>query len=110
MSFLIPCSSCGRHVRVADASCPFCAAVQPEGRSIVRTAKPRAKRAVAFMAASISVAACGSSTTTSTTPDGTTSASASTTSEPAPTVDPPVPDAPATRYGLPPFLADDEFV
>lgn len=114
MASLVPCPSCGRHVRIQDSSCPFCAAAQPEGRTspigAPTATRPRAKRAIAFVAASMSVAACGSSTTTTTTPDGTTSASAAASSEPAPTTDTPVIDAPATRYGLPPFLAEDEIV
>lgn len=124
MASLIPCPSCGRHVRIRDAACPFCAAVQPEGRAAPSALRPRAKRAVTFVAASIAVAACGSTTTPETTPDATATADATsapttapTTAETAdpvptaePTTEPTAIPAPQVRYGLPPYLAADEIV
>ena len=120
MASLVPCPSCGRHVRIADAACPFCAAAQPSGRTVATALKPRAKRAITFVAASIAVTACGSTTTPETTPDTTATAAASDaptadpmpTSDPVPTAAPVVdrPDAPQVRYGLPPYLAADEIV
>jgi hypothetical protein len=105
MASLIPCPSCGRHVRIQDAVCPFCAEAQPVGRTVARPVKARAKRAVTFVAASMAVAACGSNSGSPTTPDATSSAASSAT----PATDP-QPDAPQVRYGLPPFSADDEVV
>lgn len=120
MASLVPCPSCGRHVRIADATCPFCASAQPAGRAVTAASRPRAKRAITFVAASIAVSACGSTTTQETTPDTTATAAASgaPTADPVPTVDPlPTsdqvdsgPDAPQVRYGLPPYLAADELV
>lgn len=124
------CSSCNRHVRSADAACPFCgetpsATASRAGTSGDARSLPRAKRAVAFVALSVAATACGGTenqpadTTvdvTAPTSDATTEPTSAATTEPtaAPTTEPtPLPTvvtAPATRYGLPPFLAADELV
>jgi hypothetical protein len=48
---LVPCPSCSRHVRAADAACPFCAAVLPP--DLAATAVPgttaRLGRAATFV-------------------------------------------------------------
>lgn len=57
-----PCPSCDRHVRVADARCPFCGAVVPAAvapRS--DAARPLSRAAVLFVGAA-AAAACGGST------------------------------------------------
>jgi hypothetical protein len=138
MPALFPCASCGRHVRNLDLTCPFCSASQPPGRAAAEAPSPRAKRAVAFVATSLAVAACAQTPGAKPGPDnvsvpaatGSTPASTATASA-APTASPPTatatataaptatatvapgpqrPLAPQTRYGLPPFLADDELV
>ncbi|MFO0617953.1 MAG: hypothetical protein U0414_35510 [Polyangiaceae bacterium] len=109
MASLLPCTSCGRHVRIRDAACPFCSAVQPSDRAAPVLTRARAKRAVAFVAASMAVAACGSNTGSPSTPGGTSSAASSAAPTATPATDP-LPDAPQVRYGLPPFLAADDIV
>ncbi|MFO0613323.1 MAG: hypothetical protein U0414_12080 [Polyangiaceae bacterium] len=102
MASLVPCASCARHVRVADVSCPFCGAVRAAHAAGGDALRPRAKRAIAFVAASLSAASCSNATPTT----GSATASATATA----TATASTPSAPATRYGLPPFLAEDELV
>ncbi|MEZ4405434.1 MAG: hypothetical protein R3A52_02920 [Polyangiales bacterium] len=63
---LVPCPSCGRHVRVAERACPFCAASLSRGAqpaAVVPSATQRMSRAAAFtFAASLAIAGCGDST------------------------------------------------
>lgn len=61
---LVPCPSCGRHVRAAESACPFCDAALPSGlaaRAIpgARERLSRAKLAVFGATASMALAACG---------------------------------------------------
>ncbi len=58
---LQPCSGCSRHVRVGDATCPFCGAsvsVRSEGRP-VRSAAARLSRAALFAAGTVGAAVAG---------------------------------------------------
>lgn len=63
---LVPCPSCGRHVRVAERACPFCAASLSRGAqsaAVIPSATQRMSRAAAFtFAASLAIAGCGDST------------------------------------------------
>lgn len=66
---LIPCPSCHRHVRVGDASCPFCAASVPSDVRPVPSATTRLGRGALF-AFAVSVAACGGTTESEPAADG----------------------------------------
>ncbi len=57
---LIPCPSCRRHVRGADA-CPFCHAALPSNLRAVPASSKRLGRGALF-AFAVSVTACGGST------------------------------------------------
>lgn len=63
---LVPCSSCRRHFRVSDASCPFCAA--PRGDDAATRVIPPARKRLdrwatfTFATALVTAAACGGST------------------------------------------------
>jgi hypothetical protein len=54
---LVPCSSCGRHVRAAEANCPFCAS-RATTRPAPSTA-PRSRRATRAAVILAGVAALG---------------------------------------------------
>ena len=64
MSELNPCSSCNRHVRIADATCPFCAAAMPARAKpsdrVLPLPRPRMSRAAMFAAGATlaGIAAC----------------------------------------------------
>jgi hypothetical protein len=60
---LIPCPTCRRHVRVGDATCPFCASALPHDHAsrAVPSASTRLGRSALF-AFAVSVSACGAST------------------------------------------------
>lgn len=62
---LVPCPSCKRHIRAAEAACPFCSSALPEdlAASAVPGATRRMSRAAAFVfGASLAVAGCSSET------------------------------------------------
>lgn len=61
MKALVPCPSCGRHVRVSEEACPFCASVLPTDLAAraVPAATSRMKRAAAFaFTATLTLAGC----------------------------------------------------
>lgn len=62
MSTLTPCPSCNRHVRVGDASCPFCGSAVPVAAAAVSAPVPRGRlgRAALFAAgaALMGIGAC----------------------------------------------------
>lgn len=68
MSQLIPCPSCGRHVRLPSASCPFCDVAIDVGALSAQYAPRRngvqagIKRAVIFAVGASMAAACGGET------------------------------------------------
>lgn len=68
MSQLVPCPSCGRHVRLPSASCPFCDVVIDTAVLGERFAPRRSnvqsgvKRAVMFAVGASMAAACGGET------------------------------------------------
>ena len=67
MTLLAPCSSCSRHVRVAESACPFCGAVVSlEAPSIRGIASQRLGRAALFTFGAVALAtnASGCSTPT----------------------------------------------
>lgn len=68
MSRLLPCSSCDRHVRLGEASCPFCGAPVPTEAPAPRVPLARLGRA-ATLAFATSVAAAGCGDTHSPQPD-----------------------------------------
>ena len=59
---LVPCPSCARHVRVAEAACPFCSTQLPRVESAPLSTQPlRVSRATLFaFGASLAVASCAS--------------------------------------------------
>ncbi len=57
---LAPCPKCRRHVRVADGTCPFCAATIAPDTRVVPGSSSRLARGVAFVFAT-STAAVGAS-------------------------------------------------
>jgi hypothetical protein len=62
---LVPCPSCKRHVRAAEAACPFCSSALPEdlAAGAIPSAPRRLSRAAAFVfGASLAVAGCGTDT------------------------------------------------
>src|SRR5688572_19268691 len=62
---LVPCPSCKRHVRAAEAACPFCAEPLPDdiGARAIPGAPHRMTRAAAFVfGATVAVAGCGTDT------------------------------------------------
>ncbi len=67
MSHLVPCSSCHRHVRVAEDRCPFCGAARAaELREMAPAPLPKRRlgRAALFtFGATLATAACDSTTT-----------------------------------------------
>jgi hypothetical protein len=69
MSHLVPCSSCHRHVRVAEERCPFCGAERAaELRASAAPALPKRRlgRAALFtFGATLASASCDSTTTPS---------------------------------------------
>ncbi len=58
---LEPCPSCRRHVRIDEATCPFCAAAVP-AHEPRRITTGRFTRAAVFAGASLATAACGGKT------------------------------------------------
>jgi hypothetical protein len=61
MPRLRPCSSCARHVKVGEASCPFCAtALGPWSAPARDLGRPASRAAVVFFGAAATVAACSS--------------------------------------------------
>lgn len=61
MKALVPCPSCGRHVRVSEEACPFCASVLPTDLAAraIPAATSRMKRAAAFaFTATLTLAGC----------------------------------------------------
>lgn len=63
---LVPCPSCSRHVRAAEAKCPFCAAALPTsaGARVLPGPKVRLSRAAVFVfGATLAVTGCGSDVT-----------------------------------------------
>jgi hypothetical protein len=68
MSQLVPCPSCGRHVRLPSATCPFCDVAIDAGALTAQYAPRRngvqsgIKRAVIFAAGASMAAACGGET------------------------------------------------
>jgi hypothetical protein len=71
---LVACPSCARHVRVSEATCPFCATGLPEAARSTqprRAPTERLSRAAlyAFGVGGLAVAAACSSTSTTKTPD-----------------------------------------
>ena len=62
MSALFVCSSCARHVRAIETTCPFCDAVLPERHRVERTVGRVASRAALVFATATAtataVAAC----------------------------------------------------
>ena len=58
----VPCDGCRRHVRVSDASCPFCATHRTASAPLPRPQHARLARS-ALMALSVSALACGSTST-----------------------------------------------
>jgi hypothetical protein len=83
---LSPCTGCGRHLRAAEARCPFCASARPPNAWLV--------------AALLATGACSSSEGASPQRDGAPTATARTSA----TAPEPTPQAPA--YGAPPLAAD----
>ncbi len=71
---LTPCPSCARHVRVHEASCPFCQATLPssiaalKGRELPRARLSRAALFALGTSAATAATACGGMTTPSGTP------------------------------------------
>jgi hypothetical protein len=67
MAFLLPCPSCGRHVRRTETACPFCAgAIAFRDAPLPRLPEVRLGRAATFAfgaAVATSVAACSGSVT-----------------------------------------------
>jgi len=62
MASLVPCVACNRHIRVDHGSCPFCAAVVPEGfasRAIPGTTRRLDRLATFTFATALTVASCG---------------------------------------------------
>ncbi|MFO0551714.1 MAG: hypothetical protein U0271_25235 [Polyangiaceae bacterium] len=111
------CAACDRHIRTRELACPFCSAPRTPVADGGELRVPFARRAAVFLAASVAVAGCGGTKTAN--KDGSSSASSTATtasatnpttsgaSTSASTVEP---TAPATRYGLPPYLAADELI
>lgn len=66
---LVPCSSCRRHVRVADVACPFCATPLSDGdrARVIPPARTRLDRwaTFTFATALAAAAACGGTTESS---------------------------------------------
>jgi hypothetical protein len=67
---LVPCPACARHVRVSEATCPFCATAMPEAPAPVPGTNQRLSRAAAYAftatvaaAAGGALVACSSSST-----------------------------------------------
>ncbi len=59
MSGLVLCSSCSRHVRASERTCPFCNEAQPAVRPPAPTyAKPLSRAAIVFASAT-AITACG---------------------------------------------------
>ncbi|MBL8604701.1 MAG: hypothetical protein JNK72_22435 [Myxococcales bacterium] len=61
MKSLVPCPSCGRHVRVSEAACPFCATALPTDLAAraIPSSSGRLKRAAAFaFTATLTLAGC----------------------------------------------------
>lgn len=61
---LYPCTSCERHVRAGEPACPFCGAAMPAENPAGACASPQpaASRAAVLFATAAVVAACGGST------------------------------------------------
>ena len=71
MPHLRPCAHCARHVRANETRCPFCEgvlAIEERPLAVPRTRLGRSARMAFGAAASISLAACGGSDSTTTTP------------------------------------------
>ncbi|MFO0664129.1 MAG: hypothetical protein U0174_09260 [Polyangiaceae bacterium] len=91
---LVPCPSCGRHVKASDAACPFCAGIMPQKAAL--TGRTLGVRAAMFFGASAVVVACGGKTECTDDRTDCTSSSSSTSSSGAP-----VYGAPVAMYGAP---------
>ncbi len=107
---LVPCPSCRRHVRTAEATCPFCGSKLSElGGRVIPNVKQRLPRGAVFVfASSIAVAGCGSDSTQTPTTTGdsaTDTAKSETTGGDTPTSDSPVDTLDtggvAPPYGIP---------
>lgn len=62
MSVLVPCTSCSRHVRSAEAACPFCGHALPTNlasRAVPSTGRRMDRLATFTFAVGLTVAACG---------------------------------------------------
>ncbi|MCC6874989.1 MAG: hypothetical protein IT378_11845 [Sandaracinaceae bacterium] len=60
MSELTPCTSCARHVRVTQESCPFCGAAIEVAPRPARQVVARAAR-LAILSGAVALGACGGS-------------------------------------------------
>ena len=60
MSGFKPCGECNRHVRIGDATCPFCGAAQERGAPLPprRVVGRRIARAAVMVATAVSPVAC----------------------------------------------------
>lgn len=60
MSQLVPCPGCSRHVRFAEAACPFCGDASPRPAPVTRGVARRSRSAIlgATLAASTAAAGC----------------------------------------------------
>ena len=103
MNRLIPCLACSRHVRIQDASCPFCgndmAAAQAAAPALPPAMAWRhlGRAAVFAIGSTMAVTACGGEAAEDTGTAGTAGAQDSGTSEPDP-----VPGAPVYGAVAPP--------
>jgi len=64
---LIPCTSCARHVRATEPSCPFCSCSLPEdplGRAVPGPPRRLTRAAAWVFGASLAVASCAGEVTT----------------------------------------------
>jgi hypothetical protein len=56
---LVPCASCGRHVKASEPTCPFCQQLLPEMSRLIPAANRRLERLAAFtFAATLAVTGC----------------------------------------------------
>lgn len=56
---LVPCPTCARHVRVSEATCPFCAASLPDTKTPMPGTSQRLSRAAAYAFTATVAAATG---------------------------------------------------
>lgn len=102
---LLPCGSCGRHIRESEASCPFCKAsfdAQSSAKWLQRAATAAAVGVV------LTLAGCpradqGTATKYGAPPPPMTQSQPTSAPDSAPTPEPPQPppDRPVTKYGAP---------